>query len=138
MKILPINLEDLIHARSVESVRREFKKTWSEHVRESVIHSICAFANDFFNLNGGYIIIGIEGNDGQPVRATRSHITDCPKWAAPSIRSDPTVERVDGNVCTVSSQDNVEQYENPTYISCQDKKRYEERNANHCKSRHAR
>jgi hypothetical protein len=25
MKILPINLDDLIHARSVESVRREFK-----------------------------------------------------------------------------------------------------------------
>ena len=60
MKILPINLEDLIHARSVESVRCEFKKTWSEHIRESVIHSICAFANDFYNLNGGYIILGIE------------------------------------------------------------------------------
>ena len=67
MKILPINLEDLIHARSVESVRREFKKTWSEHIRESVIHSICAFANDFYNLNGGYIILGIEEKDGQPV-----------------------------------------------------------------------
>ena len=60
MKILPINLEDLIHARSVESVRREFKKTWSKHILESVIHSICAFANDFYNLNGGYIILGIE------------------------------------------------------------------------------
>ena len=67
MKILPINLEDLIHARSVESVRREFKKTWSEHIRENVIHSICAFANDFYNLNGGYIILGIEEKDGQPV-----------------------------------------------------------------------
>jgi len=67
MKILPINLEDLVHARSVESVRREFKKTWSEPIMESVIHSICAFANDFFNLNGGYIILGIEDKDGQPV-----------------------------------------------------------------------
>jgi len=67
MKILPINLEDLIHARSVESVRREFKKTWSKHILESVIHSICAFANDFFNLNGGYIILGIEDKNGQPV-----------------------------------------------------------------------
>ena len=67
MKILPINLEDLIHARSVESVRCEFKKTWSEHIPESVIHSICAFANDFFNLNGGYIILGIEDKNGQPV-----------------------------------------------------------------------
>jgi len=68
MKILPINLEDLIHARSVESVRREFKKTWSKHILESVIHSICAFANDFFNLNGGYIVLGIEeDHNGQPI-----------------------------------------------------------------------
>ena len=62
---------------------------------------------------------------GYSERATRSRITDCPNWAAPSIRSDPTVERVDGNVCAVSSQDNVEQYENPTYINCQDKVRQE-------------
>lgn len=67
MKILPINLDDLIHARSVESVRREFKKTWSEPILEKIIHSICAFANDFFNLNGGYIIIGIEEANGQPI-----------------------------------------------------------------------
>jgi len=67
MKILPINLDYLIFARSVESVRREFKKTWSEPVLENVIHSICAFANDFFNLNGGYVIIGIEEKNGQPI-----------------------------------------------------------------------
>jgi len=67
MKILPINLNDLIHARSVESVRREFKKTWSEPILEKVIHSICAFANDFYNLNGGYIILGVEETNGEPI-----------------------------------------------------------------------
>ncbi|MDD5614912.1 MAG: ATP-binding protein [Candidatus Methanoperedens sp.] len=67
MKLLPINLEDLIHARSVESVRLEFKKTWSEPILEKVIHCICAFANDFYNLNGGYIILGIEDINGQAV-----------------------------------------------------------------------
>ncbi|MCZ7399882.1 MAG: tetratricopeptide repeat protein [Candidatus Methanoperedens sp.] len=67
MKILPVNLDDLIYARSVESARREFKKTWSEPILEEVIQSICAFANDYFNLNGGYIIIGIEEANGQPV-----------------------------------------------------------------------
>ncbi len=67
MKILPINLDDLIHARSVESVRREFKKSWSEQVLEQAIRTICAFANDFFNLNGGYIIIGVEEKDGLPI-----------------------------------------------------------------------
>jgi len=67
MKILPINLDDLIQARSVESVRREFKKTWSEPIFVKVIHSICAFANDFYNLNGGYIILGVEEINGQPI-----------------------------------------------------------------------
>ncbi|MCY7327081.1 MAG: ATP-binding protein, partial [Saprospiraceae bacterium] len=60
MGILPINLDDLIHAKAVESVRREFKKGWSEPTQAQVIHSICAFANDLQNLNGGYIILGIE------------------------------------------------------------------------------
>lgn len=67
MNILPINLDDLIHARSVESVRLEFKKTWSEPTLSQVIRTICAFANDFFNLNGGYIIIGIEDRQGLPI-----------------------------------------------------------------------
>ena len=67
MNVLPINLDDLIHARSVESVKIEFKKNLSPPILESVIHSVCAFANDILNLNGGYIIIGIEDKDGQPV-----------------------------------------------------------------------
>ncbi len=67
MKMLPINLDDLIHARSVESVRREYKRTWSEQTLEQTIRAVCAFANDFFGLNGGYIIIGIDAQDGVPV-----------------------------------------------------------------------
>ena len=71
MKILPINLEDLIHARSVESVRRKFKGTWSLPIHDQTIRSICAFANDFFNLNGGYIVLGIEEDAGLPVLPPR-------------------------------------------------------------------
>lgn len=67
MRILPINLDELIHARSIESVRREFKKSWSEQTLEQTIRTICAFANDFFNLNGGYIVIGVEEQNGLPV-----------------------------------------------------------------------
>lgn len=66
MNILPINLDDLIYARAVESVRREFKKTWSQPTLTQTIRTICAFANDFFNLNGGYIVIGIEEHNGLP------------------------------------------------------------------------
>ncbi len=67
MYILQINLDDLIHGRAVESVRREFKKTWSERDVDGIIRTICAFANDYYNMNGGYIVLGIEEKDGHPV-----------------------------------------------------------------------
>ena len=67
MKILPINLDDLIHQRSVESVRIEFKRTWSDETLGQIIRTICAFANDFHNLNGGYIILGIDAPDGHVI-----------------------------------------------------------------------
>ena len=58
--ILPINLGDLLHFRGVESPRVEFKASWNEkNTGAQVIRSICAFANDFQNLNGGYIAIGV-------------------------------------------------------------------------------
>ena len=53
---LPINIEDLLHQRRVESERIEYKESWNP---EAVLHSICAFANDFHNLGSGYIIIGV-------------------------------------------------------------------------------
>ena len=69
---LPIALDNLIHARSVEDNRREFKATWNESTRDSVIRTVCAFANDLLNLNGGYVVIGIETDDlGQPVLPPR-------------------------------------------------------------------
>ncbi|MBE2236120.1 MAG: putative DNA binding domain-containing protein [Anaerolinea sp.] len=67
--MLAINLDELIN--SVESVRREFKATWSEPIRDQITRSICAFANDFFNLNGGYIVVGIEEQGGLPVLPPR-------------------------------------------------------------------
>jgi ATP-dependent DNA helicase RecG len=67
MSILPINLDDLIHARSVENVRLEFKKTFDDYTLESAVHTICAFANDLANLNGGYIVFGIDEVEGRAV-----------------------------------------------------------------------
>jgi ATP-dependent DNA helicase RecG len=57
----------LINPQMVESVRREYKKSWSAQTLEQIVHTICAFANDYYNLNGGYIIVGIEERDGLPV-----------------------------------------------------------------------
>ena len=60
---LPVNIEDLIHGRTVEWERLEFKKGWNP---EDIIHTMCAFANDLHNWGGGYIIVGIAENNGQP------------------------------------------------------------------------
>lgn len=64
---LLINVNDLLSLQGVETQRVEFKKAWHGR-RDSgprgtywqVVHTICAFANDFYNDNGGYIIIGVE------------------------------------------------------------------------------
>lgn len=63
--LLPIAIEDLLHARSVESERIEFKAAWCGPTKAQIVRSVCAFANDLRNLGGGYIILGVsEGDDG--------------------------------------------------------------------------
>ena len=54
---LPINVEDLLRQRIVESNRIELKRGWNP---DRIYRSICAFANDFDNIGGGYILVGIE------------------------------------------------------------------------------
>ena len=61
---LPISLDDVLRGKSVEWERLEYKRGWNP---EDVLHSMCAFANDFHNLGGGYIIVGVEEQDGRPV-----------------------------------------------------------------------
>ncbi len=54
---LPVNIEDLLNKRKLESNRIEFKKGWNP---TDIYRSIGAFANDFDNLGGGYILVGVE------------------------------------------------------------------------------
>ena len=61
---LPINLHDLIRQRTIEGERVEYKAGWNP---QSVLHTVCAFANDFHNLGGGYVVLGVEELNGQPV-----------------------------------------------------------------------
>ena len=58
---LPINIEDLLRKQRIEGNRVEFKTGWNP---DSIYHSICAFANDFDNIGGGYIIVGVEEENG--------------------------------------------------------------------------
>lgn len=63
--ILPINVDDLLRARGVESARIEFKATWDDKTTgPQVLKTICAFANDLHNLNGGYVVLGVEEDQG--------------------------------------------------------------------------
>jgi ATP-dependent DNA helicase RecG len=57
---LHINIEDLLSARTVESDRIEYKEGWNP---DSIYRSICAFANDFDNIGGGYILIGVKEDE---------------------------------------------------------------------------
>ena len=54
---LHLNIEELLSARTVESDRIEYKEGWNP---DAIYRSICAFANDFDNIGGGYILIGVE------------------------------------------------------------------------------
>ncbi len=40
---LPINIDDLLHRRTVGSERIEYKEGWNP---ESTLYTLCAFAND--------------------------------------------------------------------------------------------
>ena len=57
---LHINIEDLLSARKVESDRIEYKEGWNP---DAIYRTICAFANDFDNIGGGYILIGVEEDE---------------------------------------------------------------------------
>lgn len=58
---LPININELLHGNTIEWDRIELKKGWNP---EDIIHSLCAYANDINNWDGGYIIVGVEEENG--------------------------------------------------------------------------
>jgi len=62
---LPVNISNLLSGKTIESERIEFKKGWNPG---AVYRTICAFANDFSNIGGGYIIVGVEESNGMALR----------------------------------------------------------------------
>ena len=65
MAKLPLNLEDLLRQRTVVGERIEYKAEWNP---DANIKTLCAFANDFENLGGGYVVIGQDCDaNGQPI-----------------------------------------------------------------------
>ena len=67
MNIL-ISIEKLLSGKYVEGTRMEFKEGWNP---VSTLRTICAFANDFGNEGSGYIIIGVEEENGRAKRPVK-------------------------------------------------------------------
>ena len=65
---LPISIEKLLDGHTVEGHRIEFKEGWNP---TAIYRTICAFANDIANEGGGYIVVGCEEKNGQPVRPVK-------------------------------------------------------------------
>jgi ATP-dependent DNA helicase RecG len=62
--MISLKMETLIEGRMVEHDRVEYKRGWNP---SEIITTICAYANDFSNVNGGYIVIGVEEKNGRPI-----------------------------------------------------------------------
>jgi len=60
---IPINIDDLVNLKVIESARVEFKANWNP---EPCLHTICAFVNDIDNWGGGYVVLGIKAQGGAP------------------------------------------------------------------------
>ena len=83
--ILPINADDLLRGRSIESVRVEFKASWNPDTTGfQVLKTICAFANDHQNLNGGYVVIGVAESESRaarpPIGLSADEIDAAQRW----------------------------------------------------------
>ncbi|MDD3417647.1 MAG: ATP-binding protein [Lachnospiraceae bacterium] len=62
--MIPLKIETLLEGQVVEKNRVEYKEGWNP---SDIIHTICAFANDLDNVNGGYVVIGVAAEDGIPI-----------------------------------------------------------------------
>ena len=58
-----VSVESLLSGRTVEWARIEYKATWDP---ATSLKTICAFANDIDNWGTGYLVIGVEEEDGRP------------------------------------------------------------------------
>lgn len=81
---LPIGIDQVLSG-AVETARLEFKASWDpETTGYQILKTLCAFANDLQNLNGGYILVGVGEQNGaaaRPVKGIRDdEIDSAQKW----------------------------------------------------------
>ena len=59
--------KSLLEEGRVESFQLELKVGWDEHTKPAILRTICEFANDLLNHNGGYVVLGVEDAGGTAV-----------------------------------------------------------------------
>lgn len=98
--LLPTNVHALLGGRRTESARLELKARWDpETTGPQALATICAFANDHPNLNGGYVVLGVAEKDGRAVLPPRglsdSEMQAAAKWIRGACnRIDPAYQPV--------------------------------------------
>ena len=128
---LPINIEDLLQQRCIESNRIEFKEGWNP---ETIYHTICAFANDFDNIGGGYILVGVAEENGYAKRpvcgiapekldAIQKEMVGFNNLIDPYYCPKTSVEKVDGVLILVIwvPAGDYRPYKVPTHITAKQK-----------------
>ena len=131
---LEMSIEDLLNKRRVESDRIEFKASWNP---DDIYHSICAFANDFDNVGGGYVLIGVEENNGVAVRpvkgledyeldAVQKDILGYNNAMIPAYFPRVIIEQVDGkNIIVLWVAPGVQRpYKAPEHVTAKKDKKY--------------
>lgn len=76
----PIDVGSLIRGAVAESSFIEYECGWNP---ERILHTICAFANDYEGTYGGYVVIGVSEKDGRP-----SEVVGVPSESIPGIESE--------------------------------------------------
>lgn len=76
---LPLDITDLLHGKTVEWERLELKAGWNPL---DVMQTLSAFASDFNDLGGGYVLIGVAERDSCAPDSTsaESMVTQPPRF----------------------------------------------------------
>ena len=110
---LPLSVRALLDRREVESQRVEYKSGWTKEIGDAALRTMCAFANDLFNHNGGYVVFGVREEGGAPVlppeglaegevESIQKAITGIANNIQPSWRPIVSTEQVDGRWLVVA------------------------------------
>ena len=119
---LEMSIEDLLNKRRVESDRIEFKASWNP---DDIYHSICAFANDFDNVGGGYVR-PVKGLEEYELDTVQKDILGYNNAMIPAYFPRVIIEQVDGkNIIVLWVTPGVQRpYKAPEHVTAKKDKKY--------------